>query len=411
MRNLSLAVLCALTLILTAGCGGSSNSTNTVDPTNVLYVQTNNPTAGENAVIAYKRDPSTGALTELGTYPTGGTGFYNTAPLGPKDHDGEIAATPNREFMFVVNQGSNDISSFKIKANGTLDLVAGTPVSSGGTQPISLAVVGNRLYVANRGDGTSGASYSGFTIGSGGSLTPIPGSTITVAAAGSPSQITAALGGHQLFGNEFAFSTGNGQIDTLTINSDGSLTDSSTAMLDSMTYNPPLTLGLLKHPKQKILYSGIPLAGVVGVWTYNNNGVLTFSGQEQASMVSPESAICWIAIDPKDRYLYTSSVGPDIVGVLSIDKSDPTKVTRIQDYAVPAPDAGSNASSPFNIAVAPSGKFLYTLNDCVPGATCTYNGAVHVMAIASDGTVSQTSYTPITLTGVSSFHPIGLLVY
>lgn len=408
----SAGAVCAAAIIFIAGCGGGSSNHGL---TNRLYIQTNDPASGQNAVIAYRRNSATGALTQLGIYNTGGTGLYSTATLGPDDHDQEIVASPGRGFLFVANQGSNDISSFRINADGTLTLI-GSPVSSGGTQPVALAVVGSRLYVANRGDvstssaGTVAGNYTGFTIGSGGSLSPIAGSTVTLTNNSSPSQLSVVLNGSVLFGNEFDFTDGAGLIDTLKVNSDGTLSIAGTASVDMTTYPSltPLTLGLMPHPTQKILYTGLPVDGMVGAWTYDSAGTLTFAGPEQSSSLPAEPALCWIALDPHAKFMYTSSVGPDIVGVLSIDQSDATKVTRIQNYTIPDPDSGT--SSPFDLEVASSGKFLYTLNNCNNGTSCT-NPTIHVMAIASDGTVNQTSDMPVTVSGAPTFHATGMVVF
>ena len=50
-------------------------------PANAAYVytETNNPQAGLNAVLAFRRNGSTGALTQVGSYLTGGTGAIKRA--------------------------------------------------------------------------------------------------------------------------------------------------------------------------------------------------------------------------------------------------------------------------------------------------------------------------------------------
>jgi hypothetical protein len=99
----------------------------------VVYVATNN--AAGNAILAYHRNPATGALTELpdSPFPTGGTGFYNDDErLGPDDSDQEVVASDDRKYLYVANQGSDDISVFKIKRDGSLKLIPGAPFDSGG---------------------------------------------------------------------------------------------------------------------------------------------------------------------------------------------------------------------------------------------------------------------------------------
>ena len=154
------------------GPGGTTRTT--------VYTESNNPAAGQNAVLAFRQNAD-GTLTEIGSFNTKGTGqnnFPTIVPglplgglnLGPDDTSSEVVATPNGRFLFAVNQGSNSVSSFRIKPNGGLELV-GT-FASGGVQPDSLAIAGNTLYVSNRGDSTTAnpagtvvPNITGFRIG------------------------------------------------------------------------------------------------------------------------------------------------------------------------------------------------------------------------------------------------------
>jgi 6-phosphogluconolactonase len=68
----------------------------------------------------------------------------------------------------------------RVEADGTLTAVPGSHVSSGGIEPVSIAVHGDLVYVANEGDGTSGSNYTGFTLNDDGRLTPLPDSTVAL---------------------------------------------------------------------------------------------------------------------------------------------------------------------------------------------------------------------------------------
>ena len=59
----------------------------------------------------------------------------------------------------------------RIKPHGQLQPVEGSPVASGGIEPVSIAVHGGLVYVANA--GTGGSNYTGFTLNPGGHLRPI----------------------------------------------------------------------------------------------------------------------------------------------------------------------------------------------------------------------------------------------
>src|SRR5689334_1785062 len=110
---------------------------------------------GDNLIAAYERDPETGTLTFHGSYPTGGHGSGSII-----DSQSPVVVALNGAFVIGVNVASNDISVMAVQADGSLQLV-GLPVSSRGVEPSSLAVSGDTLYVANKGNGTTPANIAG----------------------------------------------------------------------------------------------------------------------------------------------------------------------------------------------------------------------------------------------------------
>jgi 6-phosphogluconolactonase (cycloisomerase 2 family) len=141
-----------------------------------LYTETNS--ASGNQLQVYESAPD-GAPTLVTEVATGGLG--TGAGLGSQ---GALALSEDGRFVFAVNAGSNDISSFEIGPKG-LKLVG--RVSSGGSTPISLTTHDRLLYVLNSG-GAGG--IAGFTIRSNGSLEAIHGSSQALSsAAPGPAQI------------------------------------------------------------------------------------------------------------------------------------------------------------------------------------------------------------------------------
>ncbi len=49
---------------------------NDVRASNLVYVTSNNPNPGQNSVLAYRRNPASGALTLIGNFLTRGTGVF-----------------------------------------------------------------------------------------------------------------------------------------------------------------------------------------------------------------------------------------------------------------------------------------------------------------------------------------------
>ncbi len=107
-------------------------------------VYTMTSSAGGNAIEAYAR-ASDGSLTPAGTYPTGGDG-------GALGSGHSIVVSGDGRVVVNVNPGSNSISAFAATPGG-LRLI-GT-VGSGGTDPNSVTIAGDRLvYVLNAGSKT-----------------------------------------------------------------------------------------------------------------------------------------------------------------------------------------------------------------------------------------------------------------
>ena len=128
-----------------------------------------------NAVVTFSRNSKTGALTQIDTELTQGAG--NPIPIEPDPSVDPLASQNSLivdekgAYVYAVNAGSNDISVLAVEARG-LRFVQ--KISSVGTRPISLTIHRKWLYVLNEGDTPI---ITGFSIGSGGRLTPIEGST------------------------------------------------------------------------------------------------------------------------------------------------------------------------------------------------------------------------------------------
>ena len=146
----------------------------TTDPngqSGAVFAMTN--AAENNQILGYQRSDE-GALTLMGMFSTGGLGSgpSQVAPAAPLGAQDPIVLSEDNAFLFVVNAGSDEISTMRVLDNGTASLVG--KVASGGDFPISIAVNNDLLYVLNAG---GPGNISGFRIGEDGLLTPIAGST------------------------------------------------------------------------------------------------------------------------------------------------------------------------------------------------------------------------------------------
>lgn len=386
-----------------------------------VYTETNNPAPGQNAVLAFRENPANGGLKEIGSFKTGGTGQLNLPKvIGPDDSSQEVVATADGQFLFAVNQGSSSIASFRIDPNGSLDLI-GT-FDSGGVQPDSIGISGDKLYVSNRGDsavghpGTVAPNITGFTIDDDGALIPIPNSTVTFPVDTSPSQNLISRNGKLLFADIFAVPGSTApQGNTLApfqIQSDGALKLAPGGNVGAPV-SPPLLLGADTNPNLPIIYAGLTAVNELGVFTFDKSGQLSFVG----STPDQGQAICWIAVSANGKYLYSGDTGTDSVGVFSLD--DPLHPVEIQEFALGGPHAppgspsGTLQSNVFQIALSPDGHALYAISQSTnPTGSFPQGNQLHILSVAADGKLSEPN-GPILLStaGVpGNAHPQGIAV-
>ena len=91
---------------------------------------------------------------------------------------GALQASPDGRYLLAADAGSNEISVLRIKPDGSLDRWRRTGRLRR-HKPVSIAVNGDLVYVANAGDG--GSNYTGFTLNAGGHLRPLAGLDICAA--------------------------------------------------------------------------------------------------------------------------------------------------------------------------------------------------------------------------------------
>jgi len=156
----ALAALAASTPALSIGGVASGGS----HPIGAVYVSSNAYSGNEILTFPRYADGSLGPV-EQGV-PTGGLGsgpglLLPDDPLGAQS---PLIVDQEKQLLFVVNAGSNDVSVFSIRGN-TLTLV--DRQSSDGAFPVSVALFDHTLYVLN----AAGNSVAGFAVNDGGHLT------------------------------------------------------------------------------------------------------------------------------------------------------------------------------------------------------------------------------------------------
>jgi len=300
------SVLAATIGLLGAGTAASASTSSSV----VGYTYIDGNTATANTIDGFARHAN-GSVTPLPGSPFAAGGAGLGTGLASQ---GAIQATPGGRYLLAVDAGSNQISVLRVTAGG-VPVLAGRPVSSGGAQPVSIAISrAGLVYVANSGAG--GSSYSGFRLGSGGRLTAIPGSTVSVPDAAGLGDVFFNATGDHLVGTR----TGTSQIDSFAVLPGGHL---------AAAQGSPYTgqgLGQLgaefspTRPAQLFVSNAHNGAGLGTVSAYRDG----FSGRLVPAGSSPyadgQTAPCWVEISHDGRYLFTVNTGSGNISSYSISR-------------------------------------------------------------------------------------------
>ena len=362
---------------------------------NLVYINANITSTGQNAVIALVNDGS-GNLTPVPGSPfaTGGTGVAGAGDLLDDiqwDSDAELVLNAAGTLLFAVNGHSNDFSAFTLNADGPLTLIAGSPFPSGGTQPASIGYGDNALgngvsmmMIANKDSDpfqtATAPNYTTFRVSATGVPTLNAGSTLTLPALSSPAHILAPRNGRRnFFGIQFIGSN----ISSYEFSKSGILT-----LLSSLNTVKPNIGGAL-HPRERELYVTMPGADKLAVYSYDaayNLALVT-------SQRSPGTAPCWATTNKAGTRLYVGETASGSVTVYDITIfASPVQLQHLvlsgtQPYAT-------------HVSLDATEKFLYVVDR---------QRVLHVLNVAADGTVSEVR-TPVDLGLPLGTVPLGVVV-
>ena len=348
----------------------------------VIYLESNS-TAG-NSVFAFKFD-FTKAPTLMSVTPAGGIGVFNkTFALGPFDSDQNLIENPEGTLLFAVNSGSNSIAVFHINSDGSLTAVDGSPFPSGGSDPVSLGLNGNILTVVNKdqdpaqNDNLVLPNYTTFSVSRNGALTPIPGSTVSVAYGSSPSQALIASRGSVVFGADFL----GGLLQSFRLDEDGRLRQNLPQALPNFIFTDKTgghqPLGMRTHPNLPILYVDITPISEIAVYRYDGRGVPSFVRAVADSGAAP----CWTVVNHTGTRLYATNTGDNSIVVYNL--ADPLDPVEIQHFVMDA-----TTGAPFSTVIDQSDEFLYVSSEQSSANATSVANAFHTLKIAPDGTLTE----------------------
>jgi 6-phosphogluconolactonase (cycloisomerase 2 family) len=326
-----------------------------------------------NRVLAYSRGAD-GQLALVQDIPTGGngrpagnppafTGFPVLDSMGSVNlsDDGDSKAC-----LFVVNAGSNSVSSFRVRPDG-LELADQKP--SGGSRPASLTSNKQVMYVLNSDNAT--ASIRGFYVSGSCALTQIPGSDRALPSqSGVPATVRFDERGRHLAVSERyapAAPAGNGDIVVYPVDSNG-LTGAPV-----VTPSPERTPYGLDYNHNDILSV---TNEAVDAPPFPNSTVSTYRQLDDGTLVHLDTepspgAACWNLFTNNGKFLFvTNPAGkfvPGSANVLTFSVDHDGQMTRVDQENTPF-EAIDNALSHDD-------RYLYVLsaNVVTPGTESAIN--------------------------------------
>jgi 6-phosphogluconolactonase (cycloisomerase 2 family) len=392
------ASIVAAIVIFTAVGSAETSTTRTkkADGGN-LYMQTNEV---ENAIIHYHWSAN-GALAEVERVATSGAGSGELSPIyhtkRPNDFEGagSVILTPDRHFLFATNAGDNSVSSFVVGEDGRLTLVDVKPTGNtqnGGAKSLAYAPASRTLFVVH----TVGPDHLRLmSVDGEGKLTPRP-ERYSVNTVDWPNRVPTMA----VLSPDGKFLFVGTTFDELPTrkNPDGSLIlwiphkDGSLHVIASNAPDPdgivvfpvggdgalgdpsfndakgasPFYIAFL-HNRPDTFLVGYAVSNGVSIGKVDANGKITVSAPVALdTSAGLPSELCWLAVSPDDRWVFTTNFGYSDISsyridgnVLSIAK-DPASPKLPGDGTFRAID-GVVSSGPSDSWMSPDGAHLYQI--------------------------------------------------
>jgi len=301
-----LSLAAAATAAVVAVPASASASTQASPAAGHVYVNDN--TAGTNTIGAFDRHAD-GTLTPEAGSPFAAGGAGTGAGLASQ---GALQISPDGRFLIAADAGSNQISVLRIKDNGSLGLVHGGVVSSGGVLPVSVAIHDDLVYVANAGNG--GSNYTGFRLGLDGRLEPIVGSAVALPDGSQPGDVLFNGIGSKLAGTR----VGTSLIDSFTVGDDGRLTAAPGSPFLAQGLGPFGSEFRPTNPGQLFVSNAHNGAGTGTVSAFRDSADGKLSSIGSSPFADLQTAPCWVEITHDGRFLFTVNTGSGAISRYSI---------------------------------------------------------------------------------------------
>jgi 6-phosphogluconolactonase len=370
-RGLPLSFLATLTGVFLLGTGLASARQDHPSPV-VGHVYVNDNTAPVNTIAAFDRHAD-GALTPLPGSPFTAGGAGTGTGIGSQ---GALQETANGRYLLAVDAGSNQISVLRIGWDGGLQPV--DVASSGGIEPVSIAIHRHLVYVANAGAG--GSNYTGFRLRHG-DLAAIANSTFSLPDTASPGDILFNPTGTNLVGVEVGGTQlSTSKLDSFAVGGDGRLAPAPNSPFPAQGLGPFGSEFRPTNPSQLFVSNahGGTGAGTVSAFQVAGDGTLSSIGA--SPFPDHQTAPCWVEISHDGRFLFTVNTASQTISRYFI--------TRDGDLVLLGSTPMRGISGPEDARLSPDGSTLWVVD----------TGAAKVSGFAVDGgnlTELSSSPTPL----------------
>jgi 6-phosphogluconolactonase len=300
-------------------------------------------------IYAYRFQPSTGKLTEIGL-------------AGETSNPSFLAVHPNKKFLYAANEnGTGTVSAFSIDAaTGKLTLL--NQVSSKGSGPCHVALdkTGKWLFVANYNNGSAAA----YPVQDDGKLGE---ASATVQHAGSSANRQRQSGPHTHSANlspdgKFVLfaDLGLDQIIAYPLDKTKGMDTANPTINKVAPGSGPRHFAF--HPKGKFAYACNEITATVTAFEYQpaNGGLKEL---QTVSMVPKDytgnKSAAEIFVRPDGKFLYASNRGHDSIVVFAIDGKKGT--------LTPVDWTPTQGKTPRGFAIDPTGGYLFAANQDAGG--------------------------------------------
>lgn len=295
MRFRTLALFVAACAGLTVGATAIPAAASPARSAVVGHVYVNDNTSGTNTIAAFDRHAD-GSLSSVPGSPFNIGGAGTGAGLASQ---GALQESSDGRYLLAVDAGSNEISVLRIRNDGSLQLRPDGVSPSNGSTPVSIAVHGDLVYVANA--GTTDSNYTGFKLTRGGHLRPLRDSTVSLPADAQPGDVFFNTTGSNLVGTR----VGTSQIDSFAVGRNGRLNAAPGSPFAAQGAGPFGSEFRPTNPSQLFVSNahGGTGNGTVSAFHAASDGTLSSIGS--SPFADMQTAPCWIEISHDGRFLFT----------------------------------------------------------------------------------------------------------